>query len=83
MRSLTMVCRIRDNNNICVYQQNANSTLTRLDLEGNSIGAAGAAAVAAAIEREDSGLRHLNLSWNNLSTDGAQSIAGALDVSAQ
>ena len=51
-----------------------------MDLEGNSIGAAGAAAISEAIDKDDCPLQELNLSWNMLTTEGGNDISNALNV---
>ena len=56
---------------------NANdSLLTALDLEGRTIGADGARALAAALERNTT-LTHINLGSNNIKDDGARALAAA------
>ena len=56
-----------------------NSSLTHLDLTGNSIGDSGAASLSQALA-VNSSLTNLNLGWNYISDSGAASLSQALAV---
>ena len=56
-----------------------NSSLTHLDLMGNSIGDSGAASLSQALA-VNSSLTNLNLGWNSIGDSGAASLSQALAV---
>ncbi len=56
-----------------------NTTLTELNLKGNSLGEGGGQTIAAAL-RENHTLTELNLGYNSLGEGGGQAIAAALRV---
>ena len=58
-----------------------NATLTKLQLDGNSVGDVGASALASALEKNTT-LTELGLAWNSVGEAGASALASALEKNA-